>query len=453
MAPSQTLTIAAEIQQSLLPESYPRLSHFDLAAVSIPVDKVGGDFYDFIRLGEDRLGILMGDAMGHGLSAAILMAAAQSQLLSEARRALSPATVMTAAHRRVVDSFASQSQFTVASYGVLSQRNHRFTVTTAGMMPYWVRSEPAECLELLSPGETLPLGSRLMRGEYENREIVLSPGDVLVFYSDGLVEAKNRQEELFGYDRLADLLLSHRRETAFEIVNALITAMEDFADAIPLEDDLTLVVLKAAPPSDMPAVTERSTIQGERKPVAVMIGYVVDKSGEAVDAPKVISSVGDHLSAGPLLVELHDTYGGVFELLSKSTLVGLFGVPQTYEDNAQRALAAAWELMARLAEAGLSMRAGIHTGTVIFRPDAAIDYSLMGDTFNHALQLSHYAPEGGILLSEQAHQLTRGAFEAEATDILVTELGAVMQVKKPAVARSQPKQPAASILVSAVGAV
>ena len=439
---SQTLTIAAEIQQSLLPESCPKLSHFDLAAVSIPVDKVGGDFYDFIQLEEDRLGILIGDATGHGLSAAIFMAAAKSQLLYEAKRTLSPATVMTAAHSRVVNSFASQSKFAVVTYGILFQRDHQFVVTTAGMMPYWVRTKRAECLELQSPGATFPLGSRLMRGEYETRKIALSSEDILVFYSDGLVEAENQQEELFGYERLADLLLSHRKDTAFGIVSALITAMADFANVVPLDDDLTLVVLKAAPPPDIPTVAERSTIQGERKPVAVMICHLVDKSGEAVDVQQIFSSAGNTLYDGSLLAALDDTYGGVFEPLSERSLVGLFGVPQTYEDNAQRALAAAWELKARLAEADLSIHAGIHTGTVIFRPDAAIDYSLMGETFNHALQLSHNASEGQILLSEHAHRLARGTFEVETTDILDIGLGTVLAVKQPAVIQSQLRETA-----------
>ena len=206
-----------------------------------------------------------------------------------------------------------------------------------------------------------------MQGEYESREIVLSPGDILVFYSDGLVEAENQQHQLLGYERLANLLLSHRKDTAFGIVNGLISAVTDFTNAAPLDDDLTLVVLKAAPPSDIPAVAEPFPIQGERKPVAVMICHLADKSGEAVDVQEMSSVVGDCLPASSLLAGLHDTYGGLFEPLAQSTLVGLFGVPQTYEDNAQRALAAAWELRARLAEADLSMHAGIHTGTVIFR--------------------------------------------------------------------------------------
>nr|MBC8456657.1 SpoIIE family protein phosphatase [Deltaproteobacteria bacterium] len=182
MNTSQTLTIAAEIQRSLLPESCPRLSHFDLAAVSVPADKVGGDFYDFIELGKDQLGILIGDATGHGLSAAIFMAAAKSQLLREAKRSESPAVAMTAAHNRVVNFFASQAKFTTVIYGVLFQRDHRFAVTTAGMMPYWVKSERAECIGLQSPGMSLPLGIQLMEGEYKNQEIVLAPEDILVFY-------------------------------------------------------------------------------------------------------------------------------------------------------------------------------------------------------------------------------------------------------------------------------
>ena len=201
----QELRLARSIQQASLPEEVPQLEGWQISPFYRPAREVGGDFYDFFELEDGRLGLVVGDATGHGVPAALVMASARSMLRAVAQGTEhSPGGVLG----RVNDALATDippNMFITCFYAILDPESGRLLYANAGHdLPYVWQSGEAE--ELRARG--MPLG--LMPGmSYEQKEIVLEGGDSALFYSDGLVEAHDPQRDLFGFPRLRGLVAEH----------------------------------------------------------------------------------------------------------------------------------------------------------------------------------------------------------------------------------------------------
>jgi steroid delta-isomerase-like uncharacterized protein len=239
----QELQVARRIQQELLPEATPELDGWRIAAYYGPAREVGGDFYDFLELEDARLGLVVGDATGHGMPAALMMAAARSMLRAVVQSLGSPGKVLARVNEALVAEIPP-STFVTCFYGILDPENGHLRYANAGHnLP--CRRHNGQADELRARG--MPLG--LMPGTgYEEKEAVLESGDSVLLYSDGLVEAHNPRREMFGFPRLRRLIAEHAAEEG-SLVDFLMDELRSFTgEGWEQEDDITLLTLRRSAP-------------------------------------------------------------------------------------------------------------------------------------------------------------------------------------------------------------
>jgi PAS domain S-box-containing protein len=235
----QELRVARLIQQTFLPRSAPELGSYQIASYYRPAREVSGDFYDFLRLPDGRLGLVVGDASGKGIPAAMVMANTRSVLRTIAQGGdIAPGQVLEEANEILYPDIPP-NMFVTCFYAILDPNTGSLTYANAGHdLPYLHRNGDAE--ELRARG--MPLG--LMPGmSYEEREVVVDAGESVLFYSDGLVEAHDPQGEMFGFPRLRALVAEHDEEED-SLVDFLLEELYSFvAEGWEQEDDITLVTL------------------------------------------------------------------------------------------------------------------------------------------------------------------------------------------------------------------
>jgi sigma-B regulation protein RsbU (phosphoserine phosphatase) len=235
---------ARKIQLSMLPNATPNLAWLDLASASLPATEVGGDYFDYVSLDQERLAIVVGDVAGHGMASGLVLAAIRGGLHLLSEELATPQTALLRLDR-MVQEIAPGRMYVTLQISVLDHSTDEITVVSAGHPPalHYQASEDA-VYELGTPAT--PLGTRLESRLREDRG-TFGPGDVLLFYSDGLLEAMNARGDHFGSQRIIDALrLSATGHSAAEIRSAVINAVNRFKGDIELEDDLTLVVAKIA---------------------------------------------------------------------------------------------------------------------------------------------------------------------------------------------------------------
>ena len=229
---------AVATQQALLPQSIPQIPGFDISVSWMPAREIGGDYLDLIRLGERRLGIGVGDVVGKGLPAALLMSNLQAAVRTLAPDVQSPRR-LAARVNRLVSANTSAQKFITLFYGVLDAR--RLIYTNAGHnAPMLVRAA-GDSRRLDSGGVVLGV---FPDWSYEQAEVELAPGDRLLLFSDGVSEAENRAGAQFGEERLLDLLVRHRSLDATRLRKRIMAEVADFSGGR-LQDDATLVVIAA----------------------------------------------------------------------------------------------------------------------------------------------------------------------------------------------------------------
>jgi serine phosphatase RsbU (regulator of sigma subunit) len=243
----QELRVARLIQQTLLPKHVPDVAGYQLAAYYQPAREVGGDFYDFLELDEDHLGLVVGDVTDKGVPAAIVMATTRTMLRASAQRLDSPGEVLKRVNDVIVRDIPP-NMFITCLYAILDLKSGVLRYANAGHdLPYRRRSTShgaggagGGAEELRATG--MPLG--LLPGmSYEEKEIILQRGDTVLFYSDGLVEAHDPHREMFGFPRLQGLVGAHRSDGP-SLVNFLLSELRRFTgQEWEQEDDITLVTL------------------------------------------------------------------------------------------------------------------------------------------------------------------------------------------------------------------
>ena len=237
----QELGTARSIQHALLPKDLPKLQGWKIAYHYQPAREVGGDFYDFLRLDEGRIGLVIGDVSGKGIAAALVMANTQSVLRAVARRGnIAPGRVLAEANE-VLYAYIPSGTFVTCFYGVLDPESGRLVYANAGHDPPYSQ-RGGEAKELRARG--MPLG--LMPGmPYEEKEAVLAAGDDLLLYSDGLVEAHDPEGQMFGFPRLRKLVMAQSGGSGEELVDFLLAELVRFTGAdSEQEDDITMVTLE-----------------------------------------------------------------------------------------------------------------------------------------------------------------------------------------------------------------
>jgi len=234
------MNVARDIQTELLPKTFPKIDGLDIFAFSVPARHVGGDCYDVIDVGDGRLAITIGDVAGKGTPAAILMANVQAAV-----RALSesgvPAGLLIERVNKLVHGYTEAGVFITFCYCILDTKTGDLTYVNAGHNPPCVLRRGGQ-KEYLDRGGLI-IGA-VPGSTYEEGRLTMGSGDDLVLYTDGITEARNPSEEMFGEDRLEALLFECRHMTAREIEERVYTSVKDFAAGASQSDDLTMVVVK-----------------------------------------------------------------------------------------------------------------------------------------------------------------------------------------------------------------
>jgi serine phosphatase RsbU (regulator of sigma subunit)/anti-sigma regulatory factor (Ser/Thr protein kinase) len=244
----QELKVATLIQQNFLPKQLPDLSGWQVAAYYRPAREVGGDFYDFIELDEDKLGIVIGDVTDKGVPAAMVMAATRSVLRASAQRLMAPGEVLERVNELLCPDMP-EKMFVTCFYAVLERETGRLSFANAGHDVPYLGTPDGEVTELRARG--MPLG--LMPGmDYEEKEAILGPGDTALLYSDGLAEAHDPDREMFGFPRVKGL--TGDRKAGQELIDVLLSELEGFTGSDwEQEDDITLVTVSRSLGSGMAA--------------------------------------------------------------------------------------------------------------------------------------------------------------------------------------------------------
>ncbi len=236
----QELHVARLIQQTLLPKELPQLPGWQVSSYYQPARAVGGDFYDFLYFEDGRLGLVIGDVTDKGVPAALVMATTRSILRSTAHASISPGKVLQQTND-LLHQDIPPNMFVTCLYAILDPASGRLEYANAGHdLPY--RRHNGEVSELRAIG--MPLG--LMPGMiYEEKEITLTPGESILFYSDGLVEAHNTRRQMFGFPHLMKLLEEDLDGTP--VIDFLLAELATFTgNDWEQEDDVTLVTLQRA---------------------------------------------------------------------------------------------------------------------------------------------------------------------------------------------------------------
>ncbi|MFZ0428937.1 MAG: SpoIIE family protein phosphatase [Acidobacteriota bacterium] len=235
-------------QLHFFPESLPQLGGVDLAAVNIPSDVISGDYYDFFKIVEGHWGLVIGDVAGKGIPAGLMMSAFRASLLAEIRNNYAVSTIMTKVNDLLWETTAA-NRFVTAFYGVFDERHRMLSYCNAGHnFPILLRPD-GSCLTLETGG--ILLGA--FRGsQYEEGHVVLVPGDLLLFYTDGLTEALGPDGRELGTSGLPGLLRRLSAGSASEIVEGLVGYLTRKSGERHPVDDVSLIIMKITEPPVRP---------------------------------------------------------------------------------------------------------------------------------------------------------------------------------------------------------
>ena len=240
----QEVVLAAEVQSSILPHRIPDLPGYEFAGVALVARYVSGDMYDWIGLSRERCYMALADIAGKGVPAAMMTSTARALLRDSAARESPPGLALSNLNRSLYDDLTHAGMFITIVAASLNQQTAAVDYASAGHTEVlWYRAPSGTCARLPATGP--PIGV-LPDYANEERRIFLCPGDILVFYSDGVTEAENQKGEFFGTDRLVDLLQKNASLAAAALAQSIVSAVDGFSEG-PRSDDLTIIVVKALP--------------------------------------------------------------------------------------------------------------------------------------------------------------------------------------------------------------
>jgi len=240
---NRELEVANRVQQEIIPKKFPAFPEhreFSLHAAMHSASSVGGDFYDFFKISDHSLGVAVADVSGKGVPAALIMTASRSLLKSQALQERSPAYCLARVNRSLCSENLS-SMFVSLFYGVLDFREGRFTYSSAGHNPpYRITAAGAEHLEPVK-GTVLGVDADMA---YRENAVTLEPGERLLIYTDGIVEAFNAEREEFSDVRLQQLLSGQHTASAEELVTRVMEEVRQYAGSTMQSDDMTVLALE-----------------------------------------------------------------------------------------------------------------------------------------------------------------------------------------------------------------
>jgi sigma-B regulation protein RsbU (phosphoserine phosphatase) len=239
------LKIVADIQRALLPAELPQIPSLDIAAHYQPAQRAGGDYYDFFPLPGGKWGIFIADVSGHGTPAAVFMAVTHCIAHTHPGPPATPGAVLEYINHHLVAHYTTVSEaFVTAFYAVYDPRERVLVYASAGHNAPRLKRCQDNTLHALDRAGGIPLGID-PNSRYGEARLVLQTGDQLIFYTDGITEARNPRDELFETDRLDHALADCTLE-AQGLLDAILQSLEDFTDGHPADDDRTLIVARVS---------------------------------------------------------------------------------------------------------------------------------------------------------------------------------------------------------------
>lgn len=239
----QDLSIARRIQQGLLPKCIPNTNGLDICGEMIPAMQVGGDYYDLIPISDSRLFVVVGDVSGKGLAASLYMTKLQTMIQFACTPGKTPKEIMIELNRRFYESM-ERSSFVTMTLALFDTENKTVAFCRAGHMPLLAATNGT-----VHSYRTQGIGVGLEKGTIFNRtlieeEIKLKPGQIYAFFSDGITEAMNEYYDLFGEDKLSEILKGKTHKTSTEIMSDIWGSLNTFRGSAEQNDDMTMVIVK-----------------------------------------------------------------------------------------------------------------------------------------------------------------------------------------------------------------
>lgn len=238
-----SLKMAEEVQQNLLPDHSPSITNFDISGISIYCDETGGDYYDYFSLPEGKFGVVVADACGHDIGAALLMTSVRAFLTSSIPHYSGPARLLGDINSHISRDCAKSGRFITMFFLEIDSRRKELKWVRAGHEPALLFNAESGTFSQLA-GSGLVLGVDGAFVFEENSHPPLQKGDIILVGTDGINETRNRQEQTFGHDRLQKVISDNAQQSALAIQQAIVREVKAFREAQAQEDDITLVTLK-----------------------------------------------------------------------------------------------------------------------------------------------------------------------------------------------------------------
>jgi len=239
---ARDMEIARQIQFSLLPSAVPKMPGVVLAGICIPAAHVGGDYYDFFLRGDQVVDIVIADVSGHSVGAALIMAETRSLLRARVYSAATAPDVLSLLNKMLYEDLTNAELFISMFYVKYNVSSQMLSFASAGHNKplLFCRGEKA-CIELDAEGLILGVMKTV---DFEDKSIQMLPGDILLLYTDGITEAQNPAGDFFGIGRLCEIISDKHTEPPDLIVDSIIQSVTTFRQSRPLQDDISMVVLK-----------------------------------------------------------------------------------------------------------------------------------------------------------------------------------------------------------------
>jgi len=236
------LNIAKNIQQSFLPDTMPQAPGIDISAMTIPARVVGGDFYDFIPIGENKWGIVIADVSGKGVPAALFVALSRALIRSNASLYRMPDLIVKNTNTKMIE-LSRSNMFETLFYGVLDVKDMIFCYANAGHNPPFILGNPYHGVSLLK-AQTFPVGI-MPDMEIELKSHHVKRGDTIILYTDGITEAMNTRHEEYGTRRLMDILRKHIDLSSSGLIEKIKQDIALFSGSAEQHDDMTMIVIRS----------------------------------------------------------------------------------------------------------------------------------------------------------------------------------------------------------------
>jgi sigma-B regulation protein RsbU (phosphoserine phosphatase) len=241
------LAIAAEIQQSFLPNSITQIEGFEIAAKSVMAKEVGGDFFDVIPfevipLKKGSMGIMIADVSGKGIPAALFMALSRIVVRVNATWYMDRPAMAISSANAIISADSKAGMFVTLFYGILEVNSHTLTYVNAGHNPPIIcHADDEQLIELEATG--IAIGA-MADAEYTTATAPIKAGDIIVLYTDGITEAENAKQDMYGEERLHEVIRASRKEPAEKILTTILESVRTFTEGFAQSDDITLMVIR-----------------------------------------------------------------------------------------------------------------------------------------------------------------------------------------------------------------